>query len=178
MSRRNPQVSLAIPIYYELHELLDDVSEGRGDFTKMDQDIMAAVKEGMKKYEKYYSLMDDCDTYYTALVLDPRVKGELILRELQDGNAGAIILENIRYAAINSENYTTISQQPSTKQSDIESRMLKKLQVRDQPLSDIDKYFDTPLISVTDTTGRIGSVTGGRCIRASIHRRQQQLESI
>jgi hypothetical protein len=49
----------------------------------------------MKKYEKYYSIMDNCDTYYTALVLDPRVKGKLILRELQDGNAGAMILDTI-----------------------------------------------------------------------------------
>ena len=40
--------------------------------------------------------MDDCDTYYTALVLDPRVKGEMVLRELQDSNAGTMILETIR----------------------------------------------------------------------------------
>lgn len=31
--------------------------------------------------------------------------------------------------------------------------MLKKLRARDPPLSDIDKYFDTPPISVADTTG-------------------------
>jgi hypothetical protein len=76
--------------------LLDDVTEGNGDFTTLDRDIIAAVKEGMKKYEKYYSIMDDCDTYYTALVLDPRVKGEMVLRELQDSNAGTMILETIR----------------------------------------------------------------------------------
>ncbi|KAJ5893620.1 hypothetical protein N7495_005311 [Penicillium taxi] len=32
--------------------------------------------------------------------------------------------------------------------------MLKKLQARDPPLSDIDKYFETPPISVADTTGQ------------------------
>jgi hypothetical protein len=160
VSKRNPQISLAVPIYYELHELLDDVSEGNGDFANLDRDIIAAVKEGMKKYEKYYSIMDDCDTYYTALVLDPRVKGELILRELQDGNAGTMILETIRtklhqlYAASNSEHYAMASRQSSPKHSDVESRMLRKLQARDSPVSDIDKYFDTPPISVTDTTGR------------------------
>ena len=72
------------------------MTEGNGDFTTLDRDIIAAVKEGMKKYEKYYSIMDDCDTYYTALVLDPRVKGEMVLRELQDSNAGTMILETIR----------------------------------------------------------------------------------
>jgi hypothetical protein len=76
ISERNPQISLAVPIYYELLELLNDVKEGNGDFAKLDGDMIAAVKEGMKKYKKYYPIMDDCDTYYTALVLDPRVKGE------------------------------------------------------------------------------------------------------
>lgn len=105
--KRNPQISLAVPIYYEPHEFLDDVTEGNGDFTKLDRDVIAAVKEGRKKYEKYYSIMDGCDTSYTALVLDPRVKGEMVLQELQDSNAGTMILETTRtnlhqvYAASN-----------------------------------------------------------------------------
>ncbi|KAJ5082309.1 hypothetical protein N7532_011352 [Penicillium argentinense] len=160
ISKRNPQISLAVPIYYELHELLDDVPEGNGDFAKLDRDIIAAVKEGMKKYKKYYSIMDDCDTYYTALVLDPRVKGEMVLRELQDGNAGTMIMETIRtnlhqvYAASNLEHDAAASKSSSLQHSDVESRMLKKLQARDPQLSDIDKYFDTPPISVANTTGQ------------------------
>lgn len=160
ISKRNPQISLAVPIYYELHELLDDVTEGNGDFAKLDRDIIAAVKEGMKKYEKYYYIMDGCDTYYTALVLDPRVKGEMILRELQDGKAGTMILETIRtnlhqvYAASKPDHDAAASISSSLQHSDVESRMLKKLQARDPPLSDIDKYFDTPPISVADTTGQ------------------------
>ncbi|KAJ5300165.1 hypothetical protein N7508_007408 [Penicillium antarcticum] len=53
ISEGNPQISRAVPIYYELHELLDDVTEGNGDFANLDRDIIAAVKEGMKKYENY-----------------------------------------------------------------------------------------------------------------------------
>ncbi|KAK9490985.1 hypothetical protein V1508DRAFT_423215 [Lipomyces doorenjongii] len=56
---------LTVPIYYELHDLLHDASERRGSFSKIDMDIA--------KYKKYYSIMDEIDTYYTALVLDPRV---------------------------------------------------------------------------------------------------------
>ncbi|KAJ5084978.1 hypothetical protein N7532_009749 [Penicillium argentinense] len=91
ISKRNPQISLAVPIYYELHELLDDVREGN------------------------------------------------------DGNAGTIILETIRthlhqvYAASNPEHDAAASQSTSLQHSDVESRMLKKLQVRDPPLSDIYK---------------------------------------
>ncbi|KAJ5267683.1 hypothetical protein N7478_010491 [Penicillium angulare] len=160
VSKRDPQISLAVPIYYELHELLEDMREGNGDFANLNQNIRAAVNEGMKKYEKYYSFMDDCDTYYTALVLDPRVKGELVLRELQDDNAGRMILETIRtnlhqvYAASNPEHDVAASQLSSLEQNDVESRMLRKLQARDPPLSDIDKYFDTSPISVADTTGK------------------------
>jgi len=82
ISKRNPQISLVVPIYYKLHELLNDVREGKGNFAKLDRDIIATVKEGIKKYEKYYSIMDNYDTYYAALVLDPRVKGKIVLREL------------------------------------------------------------------------------------------------
>ncbi|KAJ5288432.1 hypothetical protein N7508_011207 [Penicillium antarcticum] len=75
ISKRNPQISLADPIYYELHELLDDVREGKDDFAKLDRDIIAAVKEGMKKYEKCYSIMDNCDTTLpSSWILESKVK--------------------------------------------------------------------------------------------------------
>lgn len=76
------------------------------------------------------------------------VKGELILRGIQDGNAGLIILETTRailhqrYATSNLEYYATASQQFPTKRTDVECRMLK-LQVRDSPVSDIDKLTST-----------------------------------
>jgi len=40
--------------------------------------------------------MDESEIYYTALVLDPRVKGDLISRELEDKEASDLILEAIR----------------------------------------------------------------------------------
>ncbi|KAK9482964.1 ribonuclease H-like domain-containing protein, partial [Lipomyces starkeyi] len=97
ISKRKPQISLAIPIFYELHDFLHDASEFKNDFVGFDADIGLAVQEGIKKYNKYYNLMDESDVYYTALVLDPRVKGNLILDELsQDNNSGRIILQSIR----------------------------------------------------------------------------------
>ncbi|KAJ6000878.1 hypothetical protein N7481_001287 [Penicillium waksmanii] len=129
-------LGLAALIYYGLYKLLNNIRKGN-----------TAVKERIKKYEKYYSIIDDYDTYYNALVLDPWVKGKTILRELQDNNTGAMILETIRtnlhqvYAGSNPDPYTAAS--------DVESRILKKLQARDPPLLDIDKYFDTPSASQT-----------------------------
>ncbi|KAK9475623.1 ribonuclease H-like domain-containing protein, partial [Lipomyces japonicus] len=84
ISEKRPQLSLAIPIYYELHDLLYGGSENDGAFTGIDADISAALKASLKKYEKYYTFVEERDTYYTALILDPRVKEDLILGGLDD----------------------------------------------------------------------------------------------
>ena len=96
VSERKPQISLAVPIYYELHDLVDEASERKGRFQDLDEDISSAVKEGMKKYKKYYTFMDTSDTYYTALILDPRVKGDLLLEELENEITGKEILQTLR----------------------------------------------------------------------------------
>lgn len=163
VSKKKPQISLTVPIYYELHDLLNEASERKGRFSGLDEDIALAIKEGMKKYKKYYTFMDESDTYYTALTLDPRVKGDLILEELQDDeNSGSLILKAIRdnlhqtYRLNDTESglLTTVPtlRESDSEYSDIESRMLQRLQPRNQSLlSDIDRYFDSPLVSVTDT---------------------------
>jgi hypothetical protein len=77
VSERRPHISLTVPLYYELQDLLDEGSELQGAFKELDPDIASAMKEGLKKYKKYYTFMDESAFYYTALVLDPRVKGDL-----------------------------------------------------------------------------------------------------
>ncbi|KAK9341905.1 senescence-associated protein-domain-containing protein [Lipomyces starkeyi] len=39
VSKKRPQISLSVAIYYELHDLLHDASEQRGIFSKLDMDI-------------------------------------------------------------------------------------------------------------------------------------------
>ena len=162
VSERKPQISLAVPLYYELHDLLYEGSESQGGFKELDPDIASAIKEGLKKYKKYYTFMDESEIYYTALVLDPRVKGDLILGELEDEEAGNLILKAIRdnlhrkYAHIRSKSPSPgVSHQstPDVKRSTVESRILQRLQPQSLPAqSDIDQYFDTPRVSVTDTS--------------------------
>ncbi|EED23391.1 hypothetical protein TSTA_068180 [Talaromyces stipitatus ATCC 10500] len=93
VSKRRPQISLAIPVYYGLYDLLSEGSELQGSFKELDPDIASALKEGLKKYMKYYTFMDESEIYYTVLILDPRVKGDLILKELEDKEAGNLILQ-------------------------------------------------------------------------------------
>ncbi|KAK9485448.1 hypothetical protein V1527DRAFT_467036 [Lipomyces starkeyi] len=76
ISNKKPQISLTVALYYELHELLEDASERSGKFSAIDKDIAAAVQNGLRKYRQYYTFMDAIDPYYTALILDHRVKGD------------------------------------------------------------------------------------------------------
>ncbi|KAK9245685.1 hypothetical protein V1506DRAFT_506335 [Lipomyces tetrasporus] len=116
------QISLTVPIYYELHDLLHDASERRGNFSRPDIDIALAVKDGMRKYQKYYTFMDESDTFYTALVLDPRVKGDLIRDELRDDDdAGRLILQAIRLELPQAYDIADLDSAP-TEQSPPETR--------------------------------------------------------
>lgn len=153
LSEQRPQISLAVPIYYELYDLLHEGSSG------LDYDIASAMKEGMKKYKKYYTFMDESDTYYTSVILDPRVKGDLILSELDDKEAGNMILtairENLHQKYPRQGDESRISFQRPTLdplRSSIESRMLQRLQPQISPMvSDIDQYFDSPRVNIIDT---------------------------
>lgn len=66
VSISRPQISLTVLIYYTLHDLLEDTA-----LVGYDDDITNAISAGMKKYKKYYNFMDNLETYYTALILDP-----------------------------------------------------------------------------------------------------------
>ncbi|EED11899.1 hypothetical protein TSTA_110780 [Talaromyces stipitatus ATCC 10500] len=153
---RSPQQTPRVPIYYELHDLLDEASERKERFLDLDEDISLAVKEGMKKYKKYYTFMNASDTYYTAIVLDPRIKGDLFLDELEDETTRKEILQALcdnlhcDYPVPNIESSSPTGWcllDRTTEHNDVESRLLNRSQPRNQPLlSDIDLYLNNPLL--------------------------------
>lgn len=96
ISEKRPQINLVLLIYYELHDLLHNAAECRDEFTDLAEDIAGAVERSIKKYMKYYTFMDATDIYYTTLVLDPQVKGALLVNKLGEENAGRNILQNLR----------------------------------------------------------------------------------
>ncbi|EED15295.1 hypothetical protein TSTA_047440 [Talaromyces stipitatus ATCC 10500] len=70
-----PQISQSLAIYYQLFNLLQEVQDREGKFKDFDTDIANAAKSSMRKYNKYYTLMDDsCDILYITMLLDPRFK--------------------------------------------------------------------------------------------------------
>ena len=84
VSQGVPTLSCAVPVYYALHDTLHDAKDRVNAFSGLDRRISRAADFGIQKFEKYYNLMDTSDTIYTALILDPRFKTKLLLKELED----------------------------------------------------------------------------------------------
>jgi hypothetical protein len=102
--------------------------------------------------------MDISDIYYTALVLDPRIKGDLLLYELEDQANSMDIIQYLRddlhsrYPRTESDSSNiSESQEPLQKKPKVGTRMLQRLQPQDKPqISDIDQYFDSPRLEAND----------------------------
>ncbi|EED21052.1 hypothetical protein TSTA_082850 [Talaromyces stipitatus ATCC 10500] len=57
-----------------------------GKFKDFDTDVANASKSAMRKYDKYYTLIDDSyDILYITMFLDPQFKKLILKYELQDG---------------------------------------------------------------------------------------------
>ncbi|KAJ5613440.1 hypothetical protein N7510_006634 [Penicillium lagena] len=91
VSISKPQITPTIPIYYALHDLLEDTV-----LVGYNNDITNAMRASMKKYQKYSDSMDNSEAYYTALILDPEVKGGLILHEIEDQEASWMTMRETR----------------------------------------------------------------------------------
>ncbi|KAL3262695.1 hypothetical protein ABHI18_002508 [Aspergillus niger] len=132
-SRQQSQISLAIPIYYELHDMLEDAASAQGDFAGLSSDITSAISTGMRKYKKYYDLMDSQDAYYIALVLDQRFKTLLLEKELGPKTAPTIIgsiKETLheQYPSNPPPELSTSRSNVDNKRQSLEARVLQKLQ--------------------------------------------------
>ena len=154
VSKRQPQISLAIPIYYELHDILNDAASREGEFSGLRADIASAVSSGLNKFKKYYDLMDGQDAYYVAQVLDPRFKTLLLEKELGKVSAHKVIkhmkeLLHEQYPSPRVESIVTSSPNEPAART-IEARILQKLQPPKLQLSDIDRYFDDGVVIAQD----------------------------
>ncbi|KAF1817637.1 hypothetical protein P152DRAFT_454212, partial [Eremomyces bilateralis CBS 781.70] len=87
VSERPPRISLAISIYYKLHDILHDVASREGEFSGLHPDIVAAMSPDLQKFQEYCDLMDGQDTYSVAQVLDRRFKTLLLENELGEATA-------------------------------------------------------------------------------------------
>ncbi|KAJ5348632.1 uncharacterized protein N7506_001885 [Penicillium brevicompactum] len=155
VSKRQPQISLAIPIYYDLHDILNDASSREGEFSGLSPDIASAVSSGLDKFKKYYELMDGQDAYYVAQVLDPRFK-TLLLEKVLDKVSAPKVISHIK--GLLHEQYPPSPRPDSTVRSSpiepaartIEARILQKLQPPRRQHSDIDRYYEDGVVTAQD----------------------------
>lgn len=164
VSKQEPQISLAIPIYYELHDMLEDAASREGEFSAFDPAILSALSAGLEKYQKYYLLMDGQDAYYIALILDPRFKTLLLKRELGN-DATQDIIKTIRDflhdqyppqashdMPASGSDQAAIDNRPS-----LQNRVLKKLRPQTTSRSDIDFYLDEDIVDIPESVTREGN---------------------
>ena len=95
VSQSAPQISYAVPIYYDLHDLINNAANWEGEFQTLDKDIAVAISLALRKYFKYYDFINGLDIYYIALILNPQYKTRLLEQELGDGDAD-LIIQNIK----------------------------------------------------------------------------------
>lgn len=156
VSRRQSQISLAIPIYYELHDMLEDAASGRGDFSGLSDDIASAVSGGINKYKKYYNHMDAQDAYYMALVIDPRFKTLLLEKELGEEMAPQVIQSvkgalHEQYPSEPAPDMSTTTTNHGNKRKRLEASVLQKVQPQVNQHSDIDRYFEEGIVTADES---------------------------
>lgn len=94
VSKRAPQISMAVPIYYLLHDYLSHGSDREEGFEYLRDDIAAVVSAGFRKYQTYYWKMDELDSFYISLLIDPRHKHEDLEKEL--GEDADLVIGHIK----------------------------------------------------------------------------------
>jgi hAT family C-terminal dimerisation region len=151
VSKRKPRITLALPIYYELHDFLNDAASKEGEFSDLHPEIVKAASAGLKKFQKYYDLMDRQDTYYIAIILDPRFKTRLLEKELATAHEVIGHIKEWLHRQYPCMNQGAVDQPttqppatPATKR--IEARLLEKVQPSVRSRSDIDRYFEDDIV--------------------------------
>ncbi len=128
---------------------MQDASDQEGEFQTLHKDIAKAVSSALKKYSKYYDLMDGLDIYYIALLLNPRYKTRLLEQELKD-DANSII-QHVK-EVLHQQYPAPLSTEPTFEKprQTLEARLLSKIQPFSSTTSDIDRYFNDPLAQVLE----------------------------
>lgn len=157
-SEMDPNITLVTGLYYEMDDFFDDAEDSKGYMSSdMPESLKKAVHQGSKKYKKYYDHMDKVDTYYIAMLLDPRLKAQLLLQELGDKEAAQAIVTTMktRLHSLYPEGEITTTAEPALEQrshgNSLQQRIFDRLHGRvQQHSSDIDRYFAEPVVESRD----------------------------
>ena len=84
VSESMPSIVRSLEKYWDLDDLLEQVSTGTGDFKDLDQSLRKAFESGRRKYVKYSKKLEKNALIYAAHILDPRCRGAMIKNMMPD----------------------------------------------------------------------------------------------
>jgi len=146
------QITLSLPIYYCIQDILLDVKDRKKSFKNIDDKIVKAVESGLQHFEKYYNIMDGNDTYFIATVLHPKYKGSWLAKQL--GEPGPDVVKHIQNTLENSypadENQPPVSSQYDG--NDLETLMSLEMNELNTTRSDIEEYFCSKPVAAPSQT--------------------------
>src|SRR6266487_4782120 len=79
-----PSIVRSLEKYWDLDDLLEQVSIGTGDFKDLDQSLQKAFESGRRKYVKYSKKLEKNALIYITHILDPRYRGAMIKNMMPD----------------------------------------------------------------------------------------------
>ena len=146
VSKTEPQICVVTAIYYELQDLLQEVSDREESFQHISEVVSAAAKDASEKHQKYYKLAQAHDLYYVAAILDPRIKSLFLQGELGDDYADA--LDKIR-KFVSARYPVSNAPQPPATDPNAELSFAQKIArkytstIRNSLGSDLDSYLES-----------------------------------
>lgn len=90
VSETMPEVGQSLEMYWDLDNLLDQVTNGVSNYAELDQSLRDAFATGRKKYIKYSRKPEKNALLYAAHILDPRYRTEMIKDMMPDQNSEVI----------------------------------------------------------------------------------------
>jgi hAT family C-terminal dimerisation region len=84
VSETMPSLVRSLEKYWDLDDLLEQVTTGTGIYSELDQSLRTAFGNGQKKYVKYAKKLKSNSMIYAAHILDPRCKALMIKDMMPD----------------------------------------------------------------------------------------------
>jgi len=83
VSQAMPSIARSLEIYWDLEDLLNNVTSGSGRYSELDQSVRTAFQKGKAKHLKYVRKLEKFTMVYAAHILDPHCKTSLVTDMMQ-----------------------------------------------------------------------------------------------
>jgi hypothetical protein len=148
VSRDEPTLTMVPALYVKMEKLLKSIINKEGEYASFDASLIAAAKQGLKKFDEYYVEMKENDIYWIACVLDPRIKTKWLKRNIIEADE---IIDRIktflkRAYPVEPELPSQSREGSQKKKKSLAFEYLEEYGTSVEAENDIDRYFDLPAV--------------------------------